>query len=92
MIEHIEFYLYLVALLISIGLYGVLTSKQPIKMLICVELIMNAIHLNMIVFSRFFAHKISQTLTIFSITLTVLELAIGLSLLLLWYRLKRKKI
>jgi NADH-quinone oxidoreductase subunit K len=91
LIASIEFYLYLVVFLLCLGLYGALTAKQPIKLLICIELMMNAIHLNMIVFSRFFEHRISQTLAIFSITLTVLELAIGLSLLLLWYRVRKKQ-
>ena len=79
-------YLLLGALLFSIGLYGVLSRKNTLAILIAIELMANAVNINLVAFSRFSGTLHGQGFALFSIALTVAEVVIGLAIIVLMYR------
>ena len=82
-------YLIVAAAVFCCGLYGVLTRRNAIGMLIGVELMANAGNINLIAFSRFLGQVDGQVFTLFAIALTVAEVVVGLALVLLLYRSRR---
>lgn len=83
--ELIDFVLVSIALL-GIGIYGLSVKRNAIRMLFAVEIIINAANLNLIAFGRFLPHSGGQTLALFSIAMTAAEVAVGLSLIIVAYR------
>ena len=83
--ELIEFVLVSVALL-GIGIYGLAVKRNAIRMLFAVEIIVNAANLNLIAFARFMPHSGVQTFALFSIAIAAAEVAIGLALIIVAYR------
>jgi NADH-quinone oxidoreductase subunit K len=79
-------YLLLAAMLFSIGLYGALTRKNALAILISVELMANAVNINLVAFSRFTGDLIGQSFAMFAIALTVAEVVIGIAIVILMYR------
>ena len=79
-------YLLLAAMLFCIGLYGVLTRKNSLAILVSVELMANAVNINLVAFSRFSGDLLGQSFALFSIALTVAEVVIGIAIVLLMYR------
>ncbi len=79
-------YLMLAALLFSVGLFGVLTRQNTIAILISIELMANAVNINLVAFSRFSQDLLGQGFALFSIALTVAEVVIGLAIVILIYR------
>jgi NADH:ubiquinone oxidoreductase subunit K len=84
--ELIEFVLVSIALL-GIGIYGLSVKRNAIRMLFAVEIIVNAANLNLIAFARFMPHSGGQTFALFSIAIAAAEVAVGLSLIIVAYRL-----
>nr|YP_010138446.1 NADH-plastoquinone oxidoreductase subunit 4L [Torreya fargesii var. yunnanensis]QGU93573.1 NADH dehydrogenase subunit E [Torreya californica]QGX06366.1 NADH-plastoquinone oxidoreductase subunit 4L [Torreya nucifera]QPO90386.1 NADH-plastoquinone oxidoreductase subunit 4L [Torreya fargesii var. yunnanensis] len=85
MLEHA---LILGAYLLSIGIYGLLTSRNMVRALMCLELILNAVNLNLVTFSDSFDSRQVKG-DIFSIFITAIaaaEAAIGLAIVLAIYR------
>ena len=80
--EWSHYYLYLSALLFSSGIYVVLTRNNIVFVLIGIELILNAANMVLVVFSQFDAELNGQTFAVFSIVLTVCEVAVALAILL----------
>lgn len=83
--ELIEFILVSVALL-GIGIYGLSVKRNAIRMLFAVEIVINAANLNMVAFGRFLPHSGGQTFALFSIAIAAAEVAVGLSLIIVAYR------
>ena len=83
--ELVEFVLVSVALL-GIGIYGLAVKRNAIRMLFAVEIIVNAANLNLIAFARFMPHSGGQTFALFSIAIAAAEVAIGLALIIVAYR------
>ena len=83
--ELIEFVLRSVALL-GIGIYGLAVKRNAIRMLFAVEIIVNAANLNLVAFARFMPHSGGQTLALFSIAIAAAEVAVGLALIIVAYR------
>ena len=83
--ELIEFVLVSIALL-GIGIYGLAVKRNAIRMLFAVEIIVNAANLNLIAFARFMPHSGGQTFALFSIAIAAAEVAIGLALIIVAYR------
>ena len=79
-------YLLLAGMLFSIGLYGVLSRKNTLAILISIELMANAVNINFVAFSRFTGSLTGQGFALFSIALTVAEVIIGLAIVILMYR------
>jgi NADH:ubiquinone oxidoreductase subunit K len=76
----------LAAALFCIGVYGVLTRRNAIGVLISVELMANAVNLNLVSFARFSTGDVGQVFTLFAIALTVAEVVVGLAIVVLLYR------
>ncbi|MCL2504300.1 MAG: NADH-quinone oxidoreductase subunit NuoK [Coriobacteriia bacterium] len=81
-------YLVLAAVLFCIGLYGVLTARGALKIIICVELILNAINLNLAAFSVFVApnEAVGASFVVFLIVMAAAEIGLALALIILLNR------
>ncbi|WP_094227791.1 F420H2 dehydrogenase subunit FpoK [Methanolobus psychrotolerans] len=84
----IAFYLALAAIIFSIGLYGLMTQRSGIRILMCVELMLNAANLNLVAFSSYNGDLTGQVFALFSIALAACEAAIGFAILMAIYRMK----
>ncbi|RME02287.1 MAG: NADH-quinone oxidoreductase subunit NuoK [Deltaproteobacteria bacterium] len=87
----LEKYLILSLLLFSIGVMGVITRKNAIIIFVCVELMLNAVNLSLIAFSRYFAltnpaHHDGQIIAFLVIAVAAAEAAVGLAIILAMYR------
>lgn len=79
-------YLVLSAALLLIGTVGVLTRRNIVVILMSIELILNAVNINLIAFSHHFQHVTGQVFAIFVITVAVAEAAVGLGILIAMFR------
>jgi NADH-quinone oxidoreductase subunit K len=79
-------YLLLAAALFSFGVYGILTRRNIIAILLSVELMANAVNINFVAFSRFAETLLGQAFALFGVALTVAEVAVGLAIVILVYR------
>ncbi|MDR0477143.1 MAG: NADH-quinone oxidoreductase subunit NuoK [Desulfobulbaceae bacterium] len=81
-------YLSLAAVLFGLGIYGFITRRDFIGMLISAEMILNGASLNFMAFNRFLAPDpaIGQIFTLFIMAIAAAEAAIGLSLVVAVYR------
>lgn len=86
----LSWYLILATVLFSIGLYGALSRKNAVGMLMGIELMLNATNINLLAFWRFITPDIltGQVFAVFVITVAASEVAIGLALILAIYRQK----
>lgn len=82
-------YLTLAAVLFAIGLFGVLTRRNTVGILLGIELMLNAVNINLVAFSRFRADTVGMVFTVFAIAITVAEVALGLALVILLFRTRR---
>jgi len=82
----IESYIYLCVLLFSIGVFGVLYRRNAIIMLMCIEIMLNAVNLLFIAFSNYHQDSSGQLFVIFSMAVAAAEVAIGLAILVSIYR------
>ena len=72
--------------LFCLGIYGVLTRRNAIGILLAVELILNAAALNFVVFGRLFSDPQAQAFALFVIALAACEAAVGLAIVIGLYR------
>jgi NADH:ubiquinone oxidoreductase subunit K len=84
----LEHYLVLSAVLFTIGLYGALTRRNAIIILMCIELMMNAVNITMVAFSRYIVPTLltGQVFAIFIIVVAAAEVAVGVAIILAIYR------
>ncbi|HZF03251.1 MAG TPA: NADH-quinone oxidoreductase subunit NuoK [Patescibacteria group bacterium] len=82
-------YLVLAALVFVIGLFGVLTRKNAVGILLGIELMLNAVNINLVAFSRFRADLTGLIFTLFTIAITVAEVAVGLAIVIVIFRVRR---
>nr|YP_009974263.1 NADH-plastoquinone oxidoreductase subunit 4L [Ptisana novoguineensis]QNH94140.1 NADH-plastoquinone oxidoreductase subunit 4L [Ptisana novoguineensis] len=84
----IENALILGAYLFCIGFYGLITSRNMIRALMCLELIFNAVNINFVTFSNYFdtQERKGEIFSIFVIAIAAAEAAIGLSIISTIYR------
>ena len=87
--SEIHFCLLLAALLFSIGVFGLLTRRNAVGILLSVELMANAVNINLVAFSRVHGGATGQVFALFAIALTVAEVAIGLALVILLARTRK---
>ena len=85
-------YLTLAAALFAIGLFGVITRRNTIGILLGIELMLNAVNINLVAFARFNADVVGMIFTTFTIPITVAEVALGLAIVILIFRTKRTAI
>ena len=82
-------YLILSAAVFCIGLFGVTTRRNTIGILLGIELMMNAVNINLIAFARYTASVSGMVFTVFTICITVTEAALGLAIVILLFRVRR---
>jgi len=85
----LSWYMVLAAILFSIGTYGFLVRRNIIIMFLSIELMLNAVNLNLIAMSHYLDSLIGQTFTFFIITVAASEAAIGLGLVIVLFRNKK---
>jgi len=84
-----EHYLALSLLLFGIGLFGVINRRNLITILMSIELMLNAVNLNLVAFSYQRGDLLGQVFTVFTITVAAGEAAVGLGILLAMFRLRQ---
>ena len=82
-------YLTLAALVFAIGLFGVLTRRNAVGILLGIELMLNAVNINLVAFARFRTDLAGLIFTLFTISLTVAEVAVGLAIVIVLFRVRR---
>jgi NADH-quinone oxidoreductase subunit K len=85
----LQIYLSIAALLFSLGTYGIITRRNAVGVLLSVELMANAVNLNLVAFARFSGGINGQVFALFAIALTVAEVVVGLAIIVLLYRTHR---
>jgi NADH-quinone oxidoreductase subunit K len=84
----INAYLLLALILFCIGLYGALTKRNTVIVLICIELMFNAANINLVAFSKLGVTPslTGQIFSLFTISVAAAEAAVGVAILIAWYR------
>ncbi len=81
-----EYYIYLSTALFAVGVVGVLTRRNILIILMSIELILNAVNINLMAFSQYFKSVDGQVFAIFVITDAAAEAAVGLGLIIALFR------
>ena len=91
MIIPLEHFLIFGTILFAIGIYGALVRRNIIGVLISIELILNAVNVNLIAFSRTTSlnPETGQVFAVFVITLAAAAAAVGLAIVLALYRVRK---
>jgi NAD(P)H-quinone oxidoreductase subunit 4L len=81
-------YLVLASILFSIGLYGVFSKRNAIAILMCIEIMLNAVNITMVAFSRFIVPGAytGQIFVIFVLVVAAAEAAVGVAIIMSIYR------
>jgi NAD(P)H-quinone oxidoreductase subunit 4L len=82
-------FLFLAAFLFCVGVYGVLARKNGVLVLMSVELILNAVNVNLVAFGAFHNTVVGQVFALFVIAIAAAEVGVGLAIVLLIYRNKQ---
>lgn len=81
-------YLTLAAVLFSIGFFGIVTRRNAVAVLMSLELMFNAVNINLVAFNRFTAPDdlVGQVFAVFVIVVAAAEATVGLAIVILIYR------
>jgi len=84
----LEHYLILSAVLFSIGLYGVLAKRNAVVILMCIEIMLNAVNIALVAFSRYVVPVLltGQIFAIFVMVVAAAEAAVGIAIIIAIYR------
>jgi NAD(P)H-quinone oxidoreductase subunit 4L len=86
----IEHYLILSGILFAIGLYGALAKRNAVAILMCIEIMLNAVNIAMVAFSRYLVPDVvlmtGHVFAIFIMTVAAAEAAVGLAIIITIYR------
>ena len=84
----LQAFLIVSSLLFCIGIWGLLNSRNAVRVLMSIELMLNAVNINLMAFSSYIDNNLiqGQVFTIFVITVAAAEAAVGLAILLSLYR------
>ncbi len=84
----LEHFLILSAVLFSIGLFGALTKRNAVVILMSIEIMLNAVNIAMVAFSRFITPSLltGQVFAIFIMVVAAAEAAVGLAIIIAIYR------
>jgi NADH:ubiquinone oxidoreductase subunit K len=77
------------ALIFSVGLIGLLTRKNAVALLLSVEVMANAVNLNLVAIGQHRGDETGQVMALFGIALTVAEVVVGLAIIILIHRLHK---
>ena len=87
MIIGLSHYLAVAAILFTIGVFGIFVNrKNVIVILMCIELILLAVNINLVSFSIYLNDLSGQVFTLFILTVAAAEAAIGLAIIVVYYR------
>ncbi|MFA5699754.1 MAG: NADH-quinone oxidoreductase subunit NuoK [Desulfuromonas sp.] len=86
MIVSVYHYMVLSAILFSLGTIGVLTRRNAIVVFMCIELMLNAVNLTFIALSSYLGNMDGQIFVFFIMTVAAAEAAVGLALMITFYR------
>jgi NAD(P)H-quinone oxidoreductase subunit 4L len=81
-----SYFLVLSALLFSIGIYGVLARQNAVLVLLSIELMLNAVNINLVAFSAMLQDNVGQVFALFVIAVAAAEVGIGLAIVILIFR------
>lgn len=79
-------YVYLAALLFTIGAAGVLIRRNAIVVFMCIELMLNAANLTLVAFSRMHGNLDGQVMAFFVMVVAAAEVVVGLAIIVMLYR------
>jgi NAD(P)H-quinone oxidoreductase subunit 4L len=82
-------FLLLSAVLFSIGVYGVLARRNGVLVLMSIELVLNAVNINLVAFGAHHGVVSGQVFALFVIAIAAAEVGVGLAIVLLLYRNRR---
>ena len=82
-------YLYLAALLFTIGAVGVVVRRNAIVVFMCIELMLNAANLTLVTFSRINGTLDGQVVAFFTMVVAACEVVVGLAIIVTIYRSRR---
>ena len=82
----VEWYLVLSGLLFSVGAAGVLIRRNPLVILLCLELMLNAGNLALVAFSRMHGGEAGQVFALIVMVIAACEVVIGLGIIVAMYR------
>jgi len=82
-------FLLLSAVLFSCGVYGVLARRNGVLVLMSIELILNAVNINLVAFGAYHGQVAGQVFALFTVAVAAAEVGVGLAIVLLIYRNKR---
>ena len=85
----LQAYVVLAAAVFSIGLLGVLTRRNAVGILLGIELMLNAVNINLVAFSRFNGDLGGLVFALFTIAITVAEVAVGLAIVIVIFRVRK---
>jgi NADH-quinone oxidoreductase subunit K len=86
---NVDYYLYLSAILFTIGAVGVLTRRNAIVVFMCVELMFNAVNLTLVTFARMNGNLDGQIIAFFVMVVAAAEVVIGLAIIMSIFRARR---
>src|SRR3954453_10897712 len=84
-----DYYLYLSAVLFSIGAAGVLVRRNSIIVFMCIELMLNAVNLSLVTFSRINGNLDGQVIAFFVMGVAAAEVVVGLAIIVRIFRPRR---
>jgi NADH-quinone oxidoreductase subunit K len=84
-----DYYLYLSAVLFAIGSAGVLVRRNSIVVFMCVELMLNAVNLTLVTFSRMQGNLDGQVIAFFVMIVAAAEVVVGLAIIVTIFRTRR---
>jgi len=85
----VQYYLYLSAVLFSIGSVGVLVRRNAIVVFMCIELMLNAVNLTLVTFARVNGSLDGQIIAFFVMVVAAAEVVIGLAIIMSIFRARR---
>ena len=83
-----SWYFILATTLFGVGLYGVLTQKSGIRILMCIEMMLNASNINFVAFSSFYQEATGYAYALFVIAIAAAEAAVGLAIFVNLWRIR----
>ena len=84
-----DYYLYLSAVLFSLGAVGVLVRRNAIVVFMCIELMLNAVNLTLVTFSRITGTLDGQVIAFFVMVVAAAEVVVGLAIIITIFRARR---
>jgi NADH-quinone oxidoreductase subunit K len=81
-----SYYLILSAILFTLGTVGVLVRRNVLVMFMSVEMMLNAVNLTLVTYSRFLGNVDGQVFVLLVMAVAAAEVAVGLAIVVAWYR------